>query len=54
MQAALLDEVLSKDRPGDLEDAFEDAMLRGPRWRQRIHTSLGRLTAEQRAHFPAS
>lgn len=52
MQAAFLAEVLSDERPGDLEDAMADAAGRGPKWRQRIEASLMRLTPEQRACFP--
>lgn len=39
-QAAFLVSVLAEDRPDDLRDAFEDALSRGPRWRQRIDASL--------------
>lgn len=48
-QAALLIAVLAEDRPDELVDAYEDAMSRGPRWRERIEASLKRMpeTAEQ-------
>lgn len=52
MQAAFLAEVLSEERPGDLEDAMTDALSRGPKWRQRIEASLKRLKPEQRSNFP--
>jgi hypothetical protein len=42
MQAEILMAVLAQDRPTDLEEAYEDAMSRGPRWRERIERSLGR------------
>lgn len=42
-QAAFLISVLAEDRPDDLRDAWEDALSRGPRWRQRIEASLARL-----------
>lgn len=49
LQAELLIEVLADDRPMDLEDAYRDAMSRGPRWRDLITQSLARSeTARQR------
>lgn len=42
-QAACLIEVLARDRPEDLAEAHEDALSRGPRWRERIAASLARL-----------
>lgn len=39
-QADLLIDVLSKDRPFELAEAFEDAMGRGATWRNRISASL--------------
>lgn len=42
-QAAYLIETLAEDRPEDLAEAFEDARDRGPRWRERIDASLGRM-----------
>lgn len=41
-QAELLIAILSEDRPTDLLEAYEDAMARGPRWRERINRSLAR------------
>lgn len=47
-QAAFLIAVLAEDRPDDLAEAYQDALSRGPRWRERIEASLDRLprTAE--------
>lgn len=42
-QAAFLIDVLAEDRPGDLQEAFEDAWNRGPRWRARLSSTLKRL-----------
>jgi hypothetical protein len=42
LQAELLIEVLSADRPDDLAEAYTDAMSRGPRWREHIEHSLSR------------
>ncbi|TNE58699.1 MAG: hypothetical protein EP340_04680 [Alphaproteobacteria bacterium] len=39
-QAEFLIEVLSEDRPGDLQDAFQEAMIKGPKWRREIEKSL--------------
>lgn len=39
-QADLLIEVLSEERPGELAEAYEDAIGRGPAWRNRISASL--------------
>ena len=39
-QAAFLINVLTEDRPDDLREAYEDALSRGPRWRERIEASL--------------
>jgi len=41
-QAELLVTALAQDRPTDLDEAYRDAMSRGPRWRQRIERSLKR------------
>jgi hypothetical protein len=43
LQAELLIAMLAEDRPGDLAEAYHDAMNRGPRWRERIERSLARL-----------
>jgi hypothetical protein len=42
LQAELLIEILSEDRPADLAEAYTDAMSRGPRWRHHIDCSLAR------------
>lgn len=39
-QASFLISVLVQDRPDDLAEAYEDALSRGPRWRERITASL--------------
>jgi hypothetical protein len=48
-QAAFLIDVLAEDRPDELKDAMEDAKSRGPKWRERISTTLARMpkTAER-------
>lgn len=47
-QAAFLIQVLAEDRPDDLREAYDDALSRGPRWRERLDASLARMprTAE--------
>jgi hypothetical protein len=47
LQAELLIEILSEDRPADLADAYTDAMSRGPRWREHIECSLARSPASR-------
>lgn len=42
-QAAFLIEMLAEDRPDDLREAYQDALSRGPRWRERLEASLARL-----------
>lgn len=42
-QAAFLIAVLAEDRPEDLREAYEDALSRGPRWRERIAATLARM-----------
>jgi hypothetical protein len=39
----LLVAVLAQDRPIDLHEAYQDALSRGPQWRQRIERSLKRI-----------
>jgi hypothetical protein len=41
-QAELLISILSEDRPTDLLEAYEDAVERGPHWRERMKRSLAR------------
>ncbi|MFD1195232.1 hypothetical protein ACFQ3C_11165 [Seohaeicola saemankumensis] len=47
-QAAFLIEILAKDRPEELHEAYDDALALGPRWRASMQASLARmpLTAE--------
>jgi hypothetical protein len=42
-QAALLIEALAEDRPGDLGEAYHDALDRGPQWRTHIAATLQRM-----------
>ncbi|GGH63462.1 hypothetical protein GCM10011341_38600 [Frigidibacter albus] len=42
-QAAFLISILAKDRPDDLAEAFEDALSRGPRLRERLEATLARM-----------
>lgn len=46
-QAEFLVAVLSEDRPDELAEAYEDALSRGPRWRERIKASLKRMPETQ-------
>lgn len=43
LQAAFLIEALAQDRPDDLREAYEDALSRGPRWRERLQASIARV-----------
>lgn len=42
-QAAFLIAVLAEDRPDELREAYDDALARGPRWRDRIAATLERM-----------
>ena len=42
-QAAMLIEVLARDRPDELLEAWEEARAEGPRWRERLDRSLARM-----------
>jgi hypothetical protein len=42
-QAGFLVSVLAEDRPEELAEAYQDALSRGPRWRERIASSLKRM-----------
>lgn len=42
-QARFLIEALAEDRPEDLREAYEDALGRGPRWRERLASTLKRM-----------
>ncbi|ASM74391.1 MULTISPECIES: nucleotidyltransferase family protein [Roseobacteraceae] len=44
-QAEFLIRILAEDRPDDLAEAYEHALSQGPRWRERIASSLGRMPA---------
>ena len=44
-QAAFLIEALAQDRPDDLREAWQDARSCGPRWRERLDSSLARMPA---------
>jgi len=47
LQAELLIHVLFEDRPGDLADAYTDALSRGPKWREHLESSLARSPASR-------
>ena len=47
-QAALLVEVLAEVRPDELLDAYENALARGPQWRNRVQAALRRLPETER------
>jgi hypothetical protein len=44
-QADFLLSVLAETRPDELKDAFKEAIRRGPKWKTRVETSLGKLPA---------
>ena len=44
-QAEFLIRILAEDRPDDLAEAYEHALSQGPRWRDRIASSLKRMLA---------
>ncbi|WP_342633444.1 nucleotidyltransferase family protein [Notoacmeibacter ruber] len=44
-QADFLIRILVEDRPDDLAEAYEHALSQGPRWRDRISSSLKRMPA---------
>jgi hypothetical protein len=47
LQAELIIRTMAEDRPGDLQDAYEDALSRGPRWQEHIAASLKLMPAVQ-------
>ncbi len=50
-QAEFLINALAEERPDDLLEAYEDAISRGPRWRERLQSSLARANiARTRLH----
>ncbi|NDW02655.1 GSU2403 family nucleotidyltransferase fold protein [Salipiger sp. PrR002] len=44
-QAEFLIRILAEDRPDDLAEAYDHALSQGPRWRDRIASSLGRMSS---------
>lgn len=42
-QARFLISALAEDRPDDLQDAYRDALGRGPKWQERIATTLRQM-----------
>lgn len=42
-QAAMLIDVLARDRPDELREAYADALARGPRWRERLASAIARI-----------
>jgi hypothetical protein len=47
LQAELIIRTMAEDRPGDLQDAYEDALSHGPRWQEHIAASLKLMPAVQ-------
>ena len=47
-QAAFIIKTMSEDRPHDLWSTYQDALSRGPKWRERIERSLAKMAATQR------
>ncbi|NIY95552.1 hypothetical protein HC022_04590 [Salipiger sp. HF18] len=43
-QAEFLIGILADDRPDELAEAYDHALSQGPRWRERIASSLGRMS----------
>lgn len=52
-QASALIDVLSEDRPDELEQAFVDAWLRGDEWRRALTSGVSRLSKSSRAALSA-
>lgn len=42
-QAAVLIDILARDRPDELREAYADALARGPRWRERLTAAIARI-----------
>lgn len=42
-QAAFLIDILARDRPDELREAYRDALSRGPRWRERLGAAVSRV-----------
>ena len=53
-QAEFLIRILAEDRPDELAEAYDHAMLQGPRWRERIASSLERMPATRSLLFRLS
>ncbi len=53
-QAEFLIDVLAEDRPDELRAAYEEALTRGPKWRERLERSLTRMapTADRLQSLP--
>ncbi|KUL97149.1 hypothetical protein DK26_04380 [Bosea sp. WAO] len=47
-QAAMLIDVLARDRPDELREAYADALGRGPRWRERLAVAIARIDGLER------
>ena len=47
LQAAFLIDVLSEDRPDELLEAYQDALAIGPKWGERLASSLRRIPKTQ-------
>jgi hypothetical protein len=47
-QAAMLIDVLARDRPDELREAYADALGRGPRWRERLAAAIARVDGLER------
>lgn len=52
LQAEFLIGVLASDRPDDLNDAIDDALSRGKRWRERIAASVARIPSLKQTFQP--
>ena len=42
-QADMLIDILARDRPDELREAYADALARGPRWRERLAAAIARI-----------
>lgn len=42
-QAAMLIDILARDRPDELREAYADALAHGPRWRMRLAAAIARV-----------
>ena len=39
----MLIDILARDRPDELREAYTDALARGPRWRERLASAIARI-----------